>query len=97
MDRMDYNSKVLALLSDVRTYKEVPRDPTVSIQNKNNDLVKELYARDIIDLYLAKNFLQFTIRWLLSSTDSLKSINLAYLYDQSLRSSRLQTTMYPSS
>lgn len=49
MNGNDYKSKMLALLSDTKTYATTNRDPTSSIQSKNNEIVKRLRRLDAIN------------------------------------------------
>ncbi|XP_038122407.1 uncharacterized protein LOC119771094 [Culex quinquefasciatus] len=49
MNGNDYKSKMLALLSDTKTYATANRDPTSSIQSKNNEIVKRLKRLDAIN------------------------------------------------
>lgn len=55
MNNDDYYSKASNLLNDVNTYKKIKNDPTATFQKKNNDMIKFLLNKNIIDKDLAKN------------------------------------------
>lgn len=50
INRDDYNNKINDTLSDNTTYMTFPTNPIVSIQNKTNKQIKELYNNKYIDL-----------------------------------------------
>jgi len=45
----EYDQKMEALLSDENTYKKVSKIPITSLEQKNNEIVKELRHRNLID------------------------------------------------
>lgn len=50
MDKEDYHQKMTSILRDICTYRRLKRDPTSSLQTKNNRLVEKLFNLKIIDL-----------------------------------------------
>ncbi|XP_037821221.1 uncharacterized protein LOC119610166 [Lucilia sericata] len=43
MTKDDYNTKMMDIIKDMCTYRRLKKDPTLSLQNKNNILVEKLY------------------------------------------------------
>ncbi|XP_037826543.1 uncharacterized protein LOC119614495 [Lucilia sericata] len=54
MTKDDYNTKMMDIIKDMCTYRRLKKDPTLSLQNKNNILVEKLYKLNVINL-LDKN------------------------------------------
>lgn len=50
MDKYEYKAKMGNILGDICTYGRMKRDPTSSLQAKNNRLVEKLFNRNIIDV-----------------------------------------------
>lgn len=50
MDKNDYKMKMCRILGDICTYGRLKRDPTSSLQAKNNRLVEKLFNRNLIDV-----------------------------------------------
>lgn len=49
LDKVDYNKLSLELLNDIKYYKILNRDPTLTIQGKSNELVKNLGKKNYIE------------------------------------------------
>lgn len=49
MLRTEYDKRMRGLLDDVSTYERIPRDPTISVQGTNNDLILTLFTEGHID------------------------------------------------
>lgn len=49
MDKEDYKLKMKNIIGDICTYRRLKKDPTSSLQSKNNRLVEKLYNRQLID------------------------------------------------
>ena len=45
MEKEDYENKIMTLLRDESTYKKLSRDPTATIQKKNNDIVRKMHEK----------------------------------------------------
>ena len=50
MDKQDYTQKINSILKERSTYKVLKRDPTTTLQQKNNDLVENLLKEEVITL-----------------------------------------------
>ena len=50
MDKQDYTQKINSILKERSTYKVLKRDPTTTLQQKNNDLVENLFEEKVITL-----------------------------------------------
>lgn len=57
MNTQSYNDKMTLLLSDTNTYKKISKNPTLSIQNKNNSIVKDWHIKNFIDLFTYKKLI----------------------------------------
>lgn len=54
MNRIDYNNKILQLINDPTTYKEMKKNPTKQLQDKNNKLIDNLLKKEYIDIQTSK-------------------------------------------
>ncbi|XP_062713214.1 uncharacterized protein LOC134290171 [Aedes albopictus] len=59
MYREEYNQKMRALINDDDTYVEVKRDPTPSIQSKNNSIVRRMKDLQLVDNYTARELSRY--------------------------------------
>ena len=50
MDKQDYTQKINSILKERSTYKVLKRDPTTTLQQKNNVLVENLFKEEVITL-----------------------------------------------
>lgn len=48
MERKDYEERMNTIVYDMMTYRRLTKDPTNTLQKKNNDLVDELFTHNII-------------------------------------------------
>jgi hypothetical protein len=55
LEKKEYDRKLHALLEDTSTYKKVNVDPTLTIQRKNNDIVKRMFENKYIEVALKKS------------------------------------------
>lgn len=49
MEKQDYMKKMDLILNDIMSYRRINKDPTSSLQKKNNTIVNEMHERSIID------------------------------------------------
>jgi len=54
MDKQEYDEKVRSLLSDTRTYKQLPRNPAASLERRMNELLLSLNRAGSIPDHLYK-------------------------------------------
>ncbi|XP_075155167.1 uncharacterized protein LOC142228579 [Haematobia irritans] len=54
MKRDEYEEKMDRIVNDMMTYKRLQKDPTNTLQKKNNDLVNELFRQNIISEFERK-------------------------------------------
>ena len=54
MDKLEYDKKLLGLLSDSATYQVIFKNPFCSIEKRLNRFIWELYKNDKISSYLYK-------------------------------------------
>lgn len=59
MYREEYNQKMRALINDDDTYVEVKRDPSPSIQLKNNSIVRRMKDLQLVDNYTARELSRY--------------------------------------
>ena len=51
MEKSDYENRMNNILGDMMTYRRLNKDPTSKMENKNNNLVAELFGKKIISEY----------------------------------------------
>ena len=59
MNRADYKEKIYSLISDQNNYKILDRDPTLSLQTKNNDHIKTLFNLKYINYETKKQLTSY--------------------------------------
>lgn len=59
LKKCDYESKMEALITDTNTYRVLKKDPTVSFQNKNNEIVNRIYRGEHIDERTKKDMITY--------------------------------------
>ncbi|XP_073826795.1 uncharacterized protein [Musca autumnalis] len=50
MSKTDYEERMRTILSDIMTYQRINKDPTASLQRKNNEFVEELFKNNLITM-----------------------------------------------
>lgn len=48
MEITDYENRMSTIVNDMMTYRRLIKDPTTTLQRKNNDLVRELFNQEVI-------------------------------------------------
>lgn len=59
MKKEDYHNKIMELLQDDNVYREIQRDPTTTLQRKNNKFVQELKKEKHINDEVAKKLTMY--------------------------------------
>ena len=59
MTTADYQTRMLSLLNDTKTYLKIDRDPTLKFQKQNNSLVKRLKNLKLIDQKTANQLITY--------------------------------------
>jgi len=60
LNKTEYENKMLSLLNDKKTYKEVTKIPISSLENQNNKIIKQLKEKSIIDEITKKKLTTYT-------------------------------------